>query len=566
MVVCSFVSATSNNELLAECVAFALQQLGVREWVISPGSRSTPLVIAAYRNPALRRHIILDERSAGFFALARADESGRPVALVCTSGTAPAHYLPAIIEAHERGVPLIALTADRPFYLRDCGAGQTIDQEHLFGKFVRAYAEVSMRTGVTANEVPAILLKNTYQTLSRSLLPHPGPVQLNCPFEEPLVPAKPSTNAAVFAGLQVPAIQQPQVPAANEVEHLLLSMRQYVRGWIVAGAAFPTGHDNWVNNVRKIAQHLGWPIITDVLNPLRHHPQAGSLITHYVSFFKSSQPLPDDLLPEAILQIGFQPTSKSLRQFLAQHKAARFRIDPSPREKDPARHPSLHLKADLQSNHWLPDKLPIASAADWAEKCSGYFAKFAPSTEKTRDVRAKLTEADIYTESQTAIPKGCHLVLGNSMPVRYAEQHWGCCPADGVARKVFCNRGANGIDGVVSYFCGIASGSESAVGIIGDLTFLHDLTGLRLAKEVIKPCLLIVVDNGGGQIFSHLPARDLDCFQEAFLTPQNADLVKLSCAHGIPCRRVSTLEEFRQSVSNFPQQGLEVLIAEVIPS
>jgi len=507
---------------LAQAFIAGLVSGGVRHFVVSPGSRSTPLVLALSQFPEIQSRVILDERSAAFFALGLADRMQLPVALVCTSGTAGANYYPAVIEASERDLPILILTADRPPELQDCGAGQTINQTNLFGRYVRRYLHGIADEG---QENSAALYNLARAGLEVAKGEHSGPVHFNLPFREPFLPAA-DTPPELPEEEPVP-FQYPVPPEQDWSE-----LRKSGPGWILAGAANPHQPQKWANGLFQLSDYLGWPIFSDVLNPLRQ--SAGGeerIVTQYEGLISSGilekQPA---LRPQAILQVGIQPTAKPLRQWLAGFDGPRWQWSARSQGLDPARKPFTWISGSPEHLNEIPagfseeefrgswldlEKTAIAEVTEWVSKQPHSF------------------EGGIHFRLGQAVPRNAQIFIANSMPVRDAERFWFADRPRGP--RVFSNRGASGIDGLVSTAAGLADGGPPTIAVLGDLAFLHDCGGLRAAQGIDGSLTFVVIDNGGGRIFSQLPiAREAAVFESFFLTPQKVDLKQLCAAHQIP--------------------------------
>lgn len=539
------------NTLWGGMTAEVLGRLGVEEVVVSPGSRSTPLTVGLARNPQLACRVVLDERSAAFFALGIAQATHRPVVLVCTSGTAGANYLPAVIEASESGMPLIVLTADRPPELRHRQAGQTIDQLNLFGRFVRWFAEAPL-----PSEEAGILVAwrdLLQQAVAIATIADPGPVHLNCPFREPLGP----TDLRRLRLLETisPLVAKIRPPMAPQlVQSRLPDLPE--KGWIIAGPARPREPEAYVRAVGALAEGLGWPILADALNPCRHF--AGLLprpvLSAYDAVLRSSEAT-RRWRPDAILQLGPLPTSKVLRRHLAQWQLPTWIAAEGSRSLNAVCAPAVPL--GVSPEHLLAANM---SGGDngWWEEFSAHDTRVRLALEGALDDRAQVEPA-IAARVFDALPPETPIFVASSMPVRDAESFWR--PND-ERRRIFFNRGANGIDGTLSTALGMATGMERpGVLYTGDLALLHDANGLLVAKNSFAGSLTIIcVNNGGGGIFQHLPvAEHADVFEDFFATPQGVDLRAWSSAFGIPYHLANNGDELADWCRILPDHGVQLL-------
>ncbi|NBB78558.1 MAG: 2-succinyl-5-enolpyruvyl-6-hydroxy-3-cyclohexene-1-carboxylic-acid synthase [Verrucomicrobia bacterium] len=554
------LSRSTVNAAWAALAMEVLARLGVETVITSPGSRSTPLTFAAARNPRLEALTILDERSAAFYALGLAKRTHRPVALVCTSGSAAANYWPAVVEASMSGTPLLLLTADRPPELRQCSSGQTIDQLKLYGDFVRAFHEVALP------EASAPLLDYLRQTLvhavNRSLRPDAGPVHLNFPFRDPLVP-DPAAQQSVFSAEVMESAATVQTRPCESVlnpgrmdDVALERMSSHPWGIIVVGSENPVGGDEaFADAVAMISRKLGWPVLADVLNPLRHHGgENTAVVAHYDAILRDPAHA-KALQPTAVLQIGSLPTSKVLRKWLESLDAVSFLSTNRPINTDPLHRVATPVFGDAhalagQLQHQKPDE-------DWAK---GWM-----TAEESTAARIDLCMENMDTsfEGKVAwllsrhLPVGASVFLASSMPVRYAEYFWSVSSR---AYSVFANRGANGIDGTLSTSLGVAHGGKPAVLLTGDLAFLHDSNGLLAAGQLTGSLTIVMINNDGGGIFEHLPVAAMDPpFEQFFATPQTVDFEGLCRTHKVEYQRIAGWAALVEAVGQLPASGIRVL-------
>ena len=541
------------NSLWSSVLVETLIRSGVAQAVVSPGSRSAPLVFALARHPGIEAIPVLDERSAAFFALGLARREGRPVALVCTSGTAAANYLPAIIEAQESGVPLVVITADRPPELRACASGQTIDQQKLYGSHVNFFHELAVPE---ANEGLLRYLRQTVaHAVARALTPAAGPVHLNAPFRDPLPPVadgvaeKLSSGvdwAGFFAHLEpLPAVE----PGAK-----LPVLDRAQRGLIVAGPAQPADPVAYVAAVGEISRRLGWPVLADGLSPVRNHPGIPNLVTTYDAILRQPSAA-DRLKPEFVLGLGGWPTSKVLRGWLEQGAHATWLIADRPDNRDALHGRTRSFPVSLSA---LAAGLPAAAQAG---AYAGLWAGYEREVRKALD--ARLGEETGFFEPKAAwllarhLPEDTPLFIASSMPVRDVEHVW---PPGNRRVRPFFNRGANGIDGTLSTALGVAHGGRPAVLLTGDLALLHDTNGFLVRPKFRGSLTVVLINNRGGGIFEHLPVASFDPpFEEYFATPQEADFAKLCAAYGAAHVVVRDWIHFAELISALPAQGLRVL-------
>ena len=484
-----------------------LHQGGVDAVCISPGSRSTPLVLAFARHGAFDVRVILDERSAAFFALGRARATGKPAALVCTSGTATANYLPAIVEASMSNVPMIVLTADRPPSLRGTGANQTIDQHQLYGGYVRMF----METGVPRAHAHAAKM---WRTLARRAVEtaQTGPIHINMPFEEPLTP----TGAEVDLGTTDPKPPQNLTTPSINVESfrdLLLSER----GAIVAGQI-----DDDAQAVAALAEHLGWPLIAEPLSGLR---VPGDALSAGQALLGDDR-FAEQHAPEAVLQFGRTPTSRATQRFVA--AAARLGVI-GERPADPAKAAKQTLSAPEGAAARALIKLVSENDGTWLKEWRDADAVARGALDTFLDGEKQPFEIRVARDVAAAVPDGTTLVVASSTPVR--DLDFAMAPREGL--RVIANRGASGIDGFVSTVLGVASAGSPTVALAGDLSVLHDAAGLLWVARRGEPVIFVVLNNKGGGIFDLLPSAALPENDALFATAHEIDLRALAAAAGI---------------------------------
>ncbi len=557
------------NTLWCSVIADTLARLGLRHAVVAPGSRSGPLTVAFARHPQIEAVPVLDERSAGFFALGLARRHRRPAALVCTSGTAAGNFLPAVIEAHESGVPLLVFTADRPPELRACAAGQAIDQQKLYGDRVNFFHELAVP------EARLELLRYVRQTVlhayERTLAPAAGPVHLNAPFRDPLAPAADGAaekleagfeTEAFFAHLQTANVAGSGVPAValakagNPALQLPDEWTRIARGVIVGGPSQPADPAGYCAAVADLAAALGWPVLADGLSPLRNHaPRIPALVANYNAVLRSAA-LAERLRPEAAICLGEWPTGKQLRQWLEAGDVRTWLVNDDGRNHDPLHGRTRHLRCGAEA---LAAALPAGRRETGAYACEWLAADRAAG----EALDARLSALDFVFEGQASrtlarcLPAGTPVFIASSMPVRDVEFFWApndrCCVP-------FFNRGANGIDGTLSTALGVAHGNRPAVLLTGDLALLHDPNGFLRARKLKGSLTIVLVNTGGGGIFEMLPIAKFDPpFEEYFATPQNVDFSRLCAAYGVEHVPVRDWAHFAALCTALPEAGVRVL-------
>ncbi len=508
---------------------------GVRHACLSPGSRSSPLAIALHLDRRFRTTMQVDERSSAFLALGIAKATGAPVALVCTSGTAAANFLPAVVEASLSGVPLVVLTADRPPELRGTGAPQTIDQVGLYGTHVRLFRDLPCAD--EAGIAPIAAAQAALEACVAATFVDSGPVHLNVPFREPLVPA-PEALAADEAAwkeagaalrdemAKVAATAPRPVPGLPVLASLAARLEKSRRPLLVAGpgAVGVAG----AASVFALARAAGMPVFADIASGLRGAAApVGVTACAHADLFLRDEAIAD-LAPDFVLRLGGIPTSKTLAMWLARHRPPVVAIQPDERRRDPDA-----IVADVIVSPAAPFCEALATHVKRAPRDGEWEAVLRLAEEGARALLAKMPrEAAAVAAACGAIPSGGALFLSSSMPIRWAEMY-ATALAAGV--EVHANRGANGIDGVVSTAIGVAAGCGAPTLLVtGDLAFLHDAGGLRAARGLRTPLAILLLENDGGGIFSHLPvARHDQLFEPLFGTPHGCELAAVSRAAGI---------------------------------
>jgi 2-succinyl-5-enolpyruvyl-6-hydroxy-3-cyclohexene-1-carboxylate synthase len=554
------VLARSNvNSVWGALAMEVLARLGVETVVVSPGSRSTPLTIAAARNSKLEAVSVLDERSAGFFALGLAKRTRKPVALVCTSGSAVVNYHPAVLEASMSGTPLLVLTADRPAELRDCFSGQTIDQTKVFGDSVRAFHEMALPEA--SSSMLGYLRQTLVHAVNRSLQVNAGPVHLNFPFRDPLPPeidATPIIEASVMEQAATVSTRPCEsICTGASLDTVALErLASHRQGVIVVGAMNPReGGDAFADAVAMLSDKLGWPVLSDVLNPLRgHFGENRALICHYDTFLRKPE-VAADRSPTAVLQIGQLPTSKALRAWLAQTDSVSFLLSDRPVNTDPLHRVATPLYGEV---HVLAETLHHQTVdASWTQGWVDIEQQTVAALDSKFEAMDSLFEGKVAWLLSKYLPIGTPTFIANSMSVRYAEYFWG---AGSRACSVHSNRGANGIDGTLSTALGMAHRGNPAVLLTGDLAFLHDTNGLLAAAQLQGSLTVVLVNNDGGGIFEHLPVSSMgQTFDQFFSTPQTVQLDSLCQAYRVAHQRVSDWASLVEAISVLPTSGVRVI-------
>ncbi|ELS03772.1 2-succinyl-5-enolpyruvyl-6-hydroxy-3-cyclohexene-1-carboxylic-acid synthase [Xenococcus sp. PCC 7305] len=547
------------NTLWSSILVTTLVKLGLKTAVVCPGSRSTPLTVAFANNCEVRTIPILDERSAAFFALGVAKQTYLPTILVCTSGTAGANFYPAIIEAKESRIPLIILTADRPTELRNCHAGQTIDQVKFYGNYPNWYAELAIPE--TNMGMLQYLRQNIIQAWSRSLFPIEGVVHLNLPFREPLAPIAQSAVQALE--LDFPTedfLAHVSVPKYSKVESISCSIPDFTatQGIIIAGLAQPESPELYCRAIALLANKLNFPVLAEALSPLRNYADLNPHLIVTYDLILRNKKIAEHLTPEVVIQLGELPTSKILRNWLEQYNRPRYIIESNPENFDPLHGKTIHLRSSVSDfahnlNLALDKKLNNQYLQQWLNL----------DLQSRNAIADKLKSLDILYEGKVAwllsqhLPPRTPLFIANSMSVRNMEFFW---QPNNKNIKPYFSRGANGIDGTLSTALGIADNNQATVLLTGDLALLHDTNGFLMRNKFQGHLTIIVINNNGGGIFNMLPINSFNpLFEEYFATPQEVDLNQLCITYGIEHKLINNWQQLSDLLGTLPTEGIRVL-------
>lgn len=536
------INAPNLNHLWTRLIVEELVRHGVTMFCVSPGSRSTPLTWAVADHPVAQSVVHFDERGAAFFALGWARATGRPAALVCTSGTAAANCYPAVVEASMDGVPLVVLTADRPPEAYHSGANQTIDQIKLYGDYPRFFAQAP----TPSRDVPApALLALIDQAVRHATGANAGPVHLNCPFREPLAPVEADND---FRDYLAPLARWQDTPgpwtrhvravtAAPDADTRQL-LQQARRGLLVVGRL---NAPDEVEAARRLARVLQWPVVADILSGLRLGADGYPLIGHADGVLASENGR-RLLEPEVMLHLGGPLTSKRFLEFADAWRAGAYvLVAPHDRAWDPAHRATLRLESSIGA---LADALDgAAMAVDAAWRARVLAANAAAGNAIAAALPDTLHEIGVARAVAAQIAGGSGLFTGNSMPIRDLDMY---AAADGAPVRLCGNRGASGIDGGIATAAGVARGLNAPVtALLGDLACLHDLNSLALLRDVSRPVVLVVVNNDGGGIFSLLPvARHPAHFETHFGTPHGLGFEAAARMFGLHYAAPETPEAF----------------------
>ncbi len=517
-------AATFVDELAAQGVEYAC---------VSPGSRSAPLAMALERHPRIKVLMHIDERSGSFFGVGLAKATGKPVVLLCTSGTAAAEFHAAVVEASYSRAPLIVLTADRPPELHGVGANQSIDQQRIFGSAVRWFVDPGTPVEVpNAGRVWRRLAARAYAEAST------GPVHINLPFREPLVPEPGHVASAIGAAGQSASAGR-ALPSPAQVASLAMALQRAQRPLVVAGEM----RDG--DRLAPALHRLGLPVLAEPTSQLRR-AETGASVESYEALLRAGWSLQHG--PDLVIRLGATPTSRALNRWLAAASAPTFLIDPDRAWRDQDQVATSIMSCDPQP---LLEALPPIDRATWRDQWVSA-GKRAAAAIAAAMVSTPLHEGHVVRALSARLPDPAQVFIGSSMPIRAAESFW---PQAKPQQRFFANRGASGIDGLVSSGLGVAAARPSSptVLLLGDLSLYHDMNGLwAMTRHGIR-ATLVVCDNDGGGVFNFLPqAEHQDVFEELFATPLGLDLSQVARLYGLVYSPVTD------------RSGLEPAIADAI--
>ena len=570
------------NEYIASLVD-ELYQLGVRHAVFSPGSRSTTLAMLFQSHGGFHTYMNIDERSAGFMALGIAKAQGEPAVLVCTSGSALTHYGPAVVEAKHSGVPMIILSADRPYTLQQVGAPQTIDQQKYFGTFVNYYEELSVPSESHSYTYPRQVARRAYLKANDHKL---GPVHINVPLFEPLVP---NCGAEYFT-------QGRSEKAFRLVKHEKIpTLAPLLNGKRVLILGGPS-----VTNPKAVvdfAERIGAVVIGDPLSNLRQYE---GVISTYDAFL-AHQERWDDLRPDVVIQLGQIPVSKRIQQWMATLTDIDYiTVSPNADVVNPSLTTTIHVMASVdvflaeikrgfpllisteKKQRAILQRLATSRSTRHTSKgqedghrheetADSHSVVMTPTYEEiweriesdSRQQLDKVQEEPTLFEGRTIhmlqqiIPDEGQILVANSMSIRDMDYFWATGRSQAM---VYGNRGTNGIDGTVSTALGLSTNGKPTVMITGDLSFFHDLNGLAIGKTHGMNLTIILHNNDGGGIFQYLPQKGTDDFDYLFNTPQGIDYSGLATMYGLDYVKVTTNSELEQAMQQYiGTEGIHII-------
>ena len=548
------------NQLWAYILTETLKRLGLTCAIICPGSRSTPLAVAfAQQVPEIEAISILDERSAAFFALGQAQATGRPVVLVCTSGTAGANFYSAVIEASYSRVPLLVLTTDRPPELRDCHSGQTVDQLRLYGNYPNWQTELALPSADLG--MLAYLRQMVIHSWERAQTPTKGPVHLNIPFRDPLAPVADGTDLSYlqsqfqpedfFAGI----VNTTPFAIPDSRFSIPKEWKECDRGIIIAGVAQPQQPQEYCRAIAQLSQTLKWPVLAEGLSPVRNYAELNPYLISTYDLILRNQQLGKQLAPEMVIQVGEMPTSKELRNWIDTTQPRRWIIHPSHQNLDPLHGRTTHLRISVEDIK--AEERNLSFSSDYGKKWCDAEAKVRLAVDQTMGKIDEIIESKAAWLISQILPPGTPLFIANSMPVRDVEYFW---KPNNLGVRSHFNRGANGIDGTLSTALGIAHRQQSSVMLTGDLALLHDTNGFLIRNKFVGHLTIVLINNNGGGIFEMLPiAKFNPPFEEFFGTPQDIDFAKLCATYNVEHELITSWQQLQQRLNPLPIKGIRVL-------
>jgi 2-succinyl-5-enolpyruvyl-6-hydroxy-3-cyclohexene-1-carboxylate synthase len=529
----------NRNTALASALVDELARAGVRHACVAPGSRSAPLALAFWNEPAIEVWTHVDERCAGFFALGLAQQTGQPVAILTTSGTAATNLHPAIAEAAESRTPLVAITADRPPELRGRGAGQTIDQIKLYGDSVRWFSEVGVHG---ADDAGLLHFRATAaRAVAESLATPPGPVHLNVPLREPLAPDEVEGDVPAESPLAregrpdsrplTRVARATPVPDPGLVSEFAELITGHSRGIILAGRQ---RSPDLAASVVAFAEACGFPVLAEPTSQLRAGIHSlDPIVAHYDAVFRT---LPERLAPELVIRVGDMVTSKAVRTWLAgAHDCRQVVVDPAGAWNEPTQTADVIARADPRTlfesfAELLPGGRDQAFVETWVDADRTASREIDAFLDELGE---ELFEPRVHRRLAAVLPAAATVYVSSSMPVRDLETFF---PAVDRPLRFLANRGANGIDGLVSSGFGATVAAPGRTFVLtGDLGLYHDMNGLLAFRRLGLEPTIVVMNNRGGAIFDFLPIAGHPAgYEELFGTPTGLDLEKVASLYGLP--------------------------------
>lgn len=533
------------NEYIAALVD-EFYQLGVRHAVFSPGSRSTTMAMLFKEHEGFETYMNIDERSASFMALGIAKAHKEPTVLVCTSGSAVAHYLPAILEAQYTGVPLIVLSADRPHTLLHVGAPQTVDQHKIFGTAVNYFEELAVPQESHYYTYPRQVARKAYM---KAMDTKKGPVHINVPLFEPLVPELSRNHfEAGRSSFKVVKPNYSDIFACGEGNNLL---ERYERILILAGPQIDVDE---ADMIRSFGEALQAPILADPLSNVRGCGTSKVVISTYDALL-AGKALWYELKPDCVIQFGQIVVSKRVQQMIASWTDLEYiEVNPTMDSMNPTGKTTMHMQAsiDVFTNLYGVKNDSPAYLGKWQHLETAGKQKLGTAIEEP-----SCFEGRTIRELQQHISDNAQVLIANSMSIRDFDYFW----FSGESKAVlYGNRGVNGIDGTISTALGLAVNGRPTYLVTGDLSLFHDLNGLAVAKTHNLNLTIILHNNDGGGIFEYLPQKGTKHFDYLFSTSQGLDYSGAAKLYGCDYTKISSPDELSSVLANVSQEtGVHII-------
>ena len=547
-----------SNLDVAQLLVEELTRLGITQFVISPGSRSTPLTVAVARHSKAKTTVHYDERGAAFYALGHARATGIPAVLICTSGTAVANYLPAVVEASMDNVPLIVLSADRPPELIDMGANQAIFQQNIYGVYPRLTQNIPPPDPATSESSILSLIDALFDASTGN---RPGPVHLNCQFREPLLPDNP--QSIEHATVEIDWLQgdsrfteQPIRTFPHQmdmIESIAKNFEESKRGLIIVGRSVDKKYNT---DILRLAETSKLPILPDVQSQLRFNGHK-QIINHFDLALLSEELYQSK--PDFIVHFGGAYTSKRLLNYVNDSAIYYISVKETPERIDPNNQVSIEIITNIGAFCQSFNAPKIGLNDQWLNTWQRLEKRTAGSLIHLLNNQSQLSEPATSYQLSKLIPSNHALMLANSMSIREMEMFAAPGHFQG---KIFANRGSSGIDGLLATSAGYGAGSGAPVTVlIGDLAFLHDLNSLQLIKISEQPIIIIVINNDGGGIFSFLPVKnEADVFEPFFGTPHGLTLEHAASMFDLSYSNPADMDEFQTIYTSATNRGESILI------
>ena len=534
------------NFFQAELIIEELMRRGAQIFFVAPGSRSSPLAVAISRVAGEKEIVHFDERGLAFAAIGYVRATRSPSVLVCTSGTAVANFLPAVVEASMSAIPLVILTADRPPELRDRGANQTISQRGIFGDFVRWEAELE---APSTELQPSAIIRVVATAIQCATSSPSGPVHINCPYREPLAPTDKKYSfpeyleAVNTVVIDTPALGLSEV-SISEIKWLKERMHSVKSGLLVVGRLDSAGDSS---AVAEFASATGWPVFADVTSQLRLNERCTTLCEH-LDLLLLNDKVANAIAPEMVVHIGGEFVSKRLLEHFERYRPAEYvHISNDPRRRDPAGCVTRQIAMDLSS---LPRSLELTEQAHYgALQFAQLNLKVSKQIASHFDNEQNLTEIGVARAIVAKAPAHSALFLASSLSIRLVDMY---APVVDRSILVGANRGASGIDGTIASAIGFARGCQRPTTLlIGDLAFLHDLNSLAMVREAGAPIVIVLINNNGGGIFHMLPIAEHNSqFEKFWGTPHGLNFGDITATFGLNYSRPENMTAFHSAFAS----------------